>query len=437
MRPKGDTRSREWYKVGMKISPSEFEAHMEHATFPLAVAVSGGADSLALLLLAHELAQKKGSHVVALTVDHQLRTESTEEAHQVKQWAQDLGIQHVILDWVGDKPQSRLQESARKMRYALLTNWCKQNHMSALLLGHHQQDQEETFWLRLSAGSGLEGLAGMNKRTIKEDITCLRPLLDFSKERLQATLLDRSQAWIEDPSNHKPHFFRGRLRNFLQEEGLSASRLLQVMGKLRRDGDFIQLSLQMALKDMVFVHEGGYLTVNKRAFEGLHPAIGNRLLSALIQWFSDKDYAPRLVQIAGIRDKIQKGTSFTAGGIYWSFSLEEIKLYREKRAVTHRIPLCALHEQTLWDQRFWLDPQLTTSVPNTGEIGPLGAASFETKEINTLIPKYVWPTLPALWNEGKVVAIPHLCYSVPECGEDFRKFISLKPLFHDSLRFTI
>lgn len=402
---------------------------MAHATFPIAVAVSGGADSLALLLLAHELAQKKNSHVVALTVDHQLRAESTAEAHQVKQWAHDLGIQHVTLDWVGDKPQSRLQESARQMRYALLTSWCKQNHISTLLLGHHQQDQEETFWLRLSAGSGLEGLAGMKKCMMREGVNCLRPLLEFPKARLQATLLDRNQEWIEDPSNHKPSFFRGRLRMFLREEGLSSFRLFKVMEKFQTDGDFIQHSLHVALRDMVVVHDGGYLTVHKRAFEGLHPAIGNRLLSTLVQWFSDKDYAPRFAQVTGINDKIQREAAFTAGGIYWSFSAEEIKLYREKRAVAHRIPLASLHEHVLWDQRFWIDPQLTTLVPNTGEIGPVGAISCETKEINTLIPKYVWSTLPALWNEGKVVAIPHVCYSTPECGEDLRKFISVKPLF--------
>jgi tRNA(Ile)-lysidine synthase len=391
--------------------------------------VSGGADSLALLLLAHELAQKKGSHVVALTVDHGLRPESKKEAHQVKKWANDRGMQHVTLEWGGEKPLSRLQEKARVMRYQLLLNWCKQHHISTLLLGHHQQDQEETFWLRLSAGSGLDGLVGMKKSTLREGITCLRPLLNFSKERLQATLWAQNQEWIEDPSNHKPHFFRGRLRMFLQEEGFDSSRLHRVMTKFQTDKDFIHQVLQTTLQAIVEVHEGGYLTVQKKAFEELHPAITHRLLAALVQWFSNKDYAPRHAQVLTIMENLQKGLSFTSGGIYWTFSREHIRLYREKRAVAPKIPLSTLQENTLWDQRFWIDPYLKHHVPPTVEIGSLADTRLKTKKINSLIPKYVLSTLPALWAEGKVVAVPHLCYSAFECGEELQKFISAKPLF--------
>jgi len=421
----------------MKITLSEFEACLEGVTFPLAVAVSGGMDSLALLLLAHEFAQKRGSYVIGLTVDHGVRPESKEEASRVGQWAQERGIQHVILEWVGDKPLSRLQEKARKARYALLTEWCKQYQISTLLLGHHQQDQEETFWLRLSSGSGLDGLAGMKAQVVRDGVVFLRPLLDIPKERIKETLVGKNQEWIEDPSNQTPHFFRGRLRHFFHEEGLSPPRLLQVMKKLQLDADFIQESLKKAIETTVQVHNNGYLTVDKKSFNELHPAISKRVLAFLVQWFSNTDYAPRSTQVIGILDKIKKESPFTAGGIYWTSSREEIFLSREKRAIKDAFVVSQLHEKTLWDQRFWIDPRLSHYVSKESVIGALGSVPGLKKELTTSVLPRAWPTLPALWEKGKVVAIPHLCYDILKCGKDLRKFIYLKTLFHDSLRFTI
>lgn len=419
------------------ITPSEFECFLENADFPLAVAVSGGADSLALLLLSHELAQKKGSHVIALTVDHGLRAESKAEAIRVGNWAAARGIQHVVLSWDGDKPDSRLQESARKARYGLLTKWCQAHQISTLLLGHHQQDQEETFWLRLAAGSGLDGLSGMKKRILRDGIIFLRPLLDFPKERLEETLLEKNQEWIEDPSNQNSRFFRGRLRSFFSEEGLSSFRLSQVMKKFQVDTDYIQQSVKQAIKDRVQLHEEGYVTVKKDSFNELHPAIGKRLISFLVQWFSNPAYAPRESKVMGILGKIKEGHPFTAGGIYWTISREEIFLTREKRAIQEELPVLSLQEKTLWDQRFWIDVRLTQHVPKDIVIKPMGFIPGLRKEVNSCIPAHTWSTLPALWEKGKVVAVPHLCYDLLKCEKDLRKYIYLKPLFHDSLRITI
>lgn len=421
----------------MPLTLAEFEASLESTPFPVAVAVSGGVDSLSLLLLAHELAQKKGSYIVGLTVDHGLRPESKEEALLVKKWAQERGIKHVILEWVGDKPSSRLQERARNARYALLIEWCKEHQISTLLLGHHQQDQEETFWLRLSAGSGLDGLSGIKKCSVREGITFLRPLLNVPKERIKKILRGKNQEWIEDPSNQNPHFFRGRLRRFFQEEGLSSSRLTQVINKLQIDVDFIQTSLQETIENIVQAHESGYLTVKKDHFNNLHPALSRRLLSFLVQWFSRAEYAPRTTQVTEILNKIKRESPFTAGGIYWVFSHEAIFLIREKRAIKETVLISQLQKKTIWDQRFWIDPKLSQYVSKDVVIDLLGSVPGLNKEINTSIPKRVWFTLPALWEKGKVVAVPHLCYDLLRCGEDLKKFICLKPLFHNSLRFTI
>lgn len=127
----------------------------------LAVAVSGGPDSMALLLLAQEWAAARGGRVSALTVDHGLRAELSAEAAQVAQWAGLLGVSHVALTWIGDKPTADIQAAAREARYCLLEEWCAASGVFHLLLAHHRDDQAETFLLRLARGSGLDGLAAI------------------------------------------------------------------------------------------------------------------------------------------------------------------------------------------------------------------------------------------------------------------------------------
>ena len=420
----------------MTITSSEFTACLETCRGPIAVAVSGGADSLALLLLTHEWAQKKGEKIVALTVDHGLREESRNEALQVHKWAQERGIEHVVLEWIGEKPMSRLQEKARVVRYQLLTRWCKDNQFSTILLGHHQQDQEETFWLRLSSGSGLDGLSGMKKRIVRDGITFLRPFLGFSKEYLKAILMTENQVWIEDPSNQNSQFFRGRFRTFLEAEGLSNQRLTNTMEKLKVDADFIHDSLQKAIQTTVQVYEGGYLSLRKKSFEELHPALAKRLIPFLMQWFSCAHYFPRSIQVDIILEKLKASSPFTAGGIYWLQREKEVFLLREVSAIEEKLSLFQLQGRTLWDNRFWIDPLIKKYVSQETYLASLGSCPGLKKEVTSSIPSHIWPTLPALWFEGKVVSVPHLCYDV-KSGVDFHKFFYLKPLFHDSLRFTI
>lgn len=412
----------------MLISLLEFEACLGDVSFPLAVATSGGVDSLALLLLTHKVAQKKGQRIVALTVDHGLRDQSKNEALLVQQWAQEKGIEHVILEWNGVKPHARLQEKARDARYRLLLGWCKNHQIPTLLLGHHQQDQEETFWLRLASGSGLEGLSGMKKRVKREGIVCLRPLLGFSKERLFATLTAEKHPWIQDPSNQSVQFFRGRFRSFLHEEGLSQQRLTHVMEKLQIDADFIQTSLQEALKTVVHLYQEGYISIEKQAFEELHPALSKRLLSFLMRWYSGAPYPPRSSQIEMILEKIKSASPFTAGGIYWLPRPKEILLLREISAIKEKILLSDLKKTTLWDHRFWIDPDIQKNVSRETLLAPLGDGIPFKKEINSSIPPRVWPTLPAIWLNGEVVSVPHFCYT-QKMNVDFRKFFYLKSLF--------
>src|SRR5205823_2951019 len=143
----------------------------------LAVAVSGGPDSMALLLLADRWARQRGGEAWGLTVDHGLRPESAGEARIVAGWLAARGMAHEILVWSGDKPATGIQEAAREARYALLAGWCRAHGILHLLTAHHREDQAETYLIRRRAGSGVDGLAAMSAVRELPGCRIVRPLL--------------------------------------------------------------------------------------------------------------------------------------------------------------------------------------------------------------------------------------------------------------------
>lgn len=183
------------------------------ADAPLAVAVSGGPDSLALLLLA---TADRAPLVTALTVDHGLRPESAAEAAQVARTAATLGVPHRTLSWEGPKPAADLQSAARAARYTLLAAACADTGAGWLLTAHHADDQAETLLLRLARGSGLSGLAGTRAlRPLALGVTLARPLLGWRKAELVALCEAAGLTPAADPSNEDPRFDRTRARALL------------------------------------------------------------------------------------------------------------------------------------------------------------------------------------------------------------------------------
>ncbi len=204
----------------------------------IVLAVSGGPDSVALMLMAADWF-KTGAKppLYVATVDHGMRPESRHEAEQVAVWAAALGLPHRLLSWEGEKPKTRIQERARNARYALLCAYAAEVGADHLLTAHHADDQAETILFRLLRGSGLRGLAGMAVASMREGITHLRPLLDWTKADLVAFCHSRRQAYFEDPSNRNPAYARTRLRQLssvLAENGLDRNALLRLGARLAR-----------------------------------------------------------------------------------------------------------------------------------------------------------------------------------------------------------
>ena len=206
----------------------------------LLLAVSGGADSLAMMAMV--AAWSKGEHGVCprisiATVDHGLRAESADEVHYLAQIAGQLGLSHTVLRWDGEKPISGLQEAAREARYHLLAGHARTIGAEAVVLAHHAHDQAETVLMRLCAGSGITGLGGMDVKAQWRDCVLLRPFLDIAGHRLRATLEGFGLKPVEDPSNLNTRFARVRFRQAmsqLEAEGLDTVRLGRLAHRMRR-----------------------------------------------------------------------------------------------------------------------------------------------------------------------------------------------------------
>jgi tRNA(Ile)-lysidine synthase len=183
----------------------------------IGLAVSGGPDSLALLLLA---AEARPLRVEAATVDHALRSESRAEAEMVAKVCDRLGVPHRILtaNW-DERPETAIQERARAMRYRLLGEWARERRINTLLTAHHLDDQAETFLMRLARGAGVRGLAGMRRvsRAPGGGIAVVRPLLGWSHLELEAVCSAAGLEAIEDASNEDHRFERVRIRKALGE----------------------------------------------------------------------------------------------------------------------------------------------------------------------------------------------------------------------------
>ena len=210
----------------------------------LVLAVSGGPDSTALLVLAARWAKrlKRGPKLLAITVDHGLRPEAVREAAAVARTARHLGVSHRTLRWRGRKPRNGLQEAARNARYALLAQAAKREGIAHIVTAHTLDDQAETVLFRMARGSGLLGLAGMAPvaplpAQAGQGVFLIRPLLHIPKARLLATLKTAKIGYSEDPTNLDPRFTRPRLRTLmpaLAQEGLDARGLARLAMRLRR-----------------------------------------------------------------------------------------------------------------------------------------------------------------------------------------------------------
>ncbi len=309
----------------------------------LAVAVSGGADSMALALLADRWARTRHGRITALTVDHGLRADASAEARQVAKWLQGRGIVHVTLRWTGRKPATGIEAAARGARYPLLAEWCAGKGVLHLLTAHHREDQAETVALRAARLSGPDGRAGMAAIGEREELRLLRPLLPVGRDRLRATLDQERQGWIEDPMNRDPTFARARLRLAGTASGADAARLARAartagIGRAAREKDVANLLARAAAPD-----RSGGIVVDAAALAAADVEIGRRALARLVLAVGGGAYPPRSERLAALHASLRAGTldrARTLGGCRFAVACGRLRVTREgSRRVAGRTPL--------------------------------------------------------------------------------------------------
>jgi len=289
------------------------------ASEPVAVAVSGGPDSLALLLLAE---RAFGPATRALTVDHGLRPESAAEAAGVAGICARLGVPHATLVWTGAKPAANRQAAARAARYRLMGDWCAANGVAVLMTAHHADDQAETLLMRLARGSGSAGLAGIRMvNKINPEVTLLRPLLDMRCKMLKNLVADAGLAAIDDPSNADPAYDRTAARAVLAGvPWLDPRRLAASAAHLREADDALAWAADLGWRSRATRDRGAILVDAAGLPDELVRRLVVRALAELGVADPDGPAVARLIVRLAADGTATLGGVRASGGAVWRFA---------------------------------------------------------------------------------------------------------------------
>ena len=388
----------------------------------LAVAVSGGADSLSLCFLARDWTAARGGLVTALTVDHGLRPESAEEARQVAACMARHGIEHKVLSWLGEKPGTRLQEAARAARYRLMCGWCRDNAILHLLLGHHADDQAETVLYRLIRGSGLDGLTGMSAVADSAEVRLLRPLLGCRAADLRRFLRSYGEVWVDDPSNRDARFVRTHLRAMgpsLEAAGLGQPVLFAAAARMAAARTAMQASVVALLARCCRVHPMGFARLDRAVMAAAPVEIGAKALTRIVTMIGG---SKRECAAEGARRMYERlfraedRTNASLGRCLLVGDSPDVLVCRERR---HLPPPRFLHadEEILWDGRFRLKAmRLKERVAGPWHVRALQQEDWRMIRAHSATlaqqgtPTLVRSTLPVVCDEGGLVSAPHFAF---------------------------
>ena len=364
----------------------------------LAIAVSGGADSLALAVLADAWAQARGGSVLGLVVDHGLRTAAADEARLAEQVLTRLGIAVHRLRLAGLTHGPALAERARIARYTALIAACEAAGALHLLVGHHAADQAETVALRALRGSFSAGLAGMAALVELPTVRLLRPLLGVAPGTLRALLQAKSIGWIEDPSNRDPHALRVRLRLLAGDrDGPAVTRLAAAAAVAGAARQVTETQAAHRMAQAASLRPEGFAVLTRAA-------IPPTALGALIQAIGGAPYPPAPDAVAALA---AQPAPATLGGVRLLSAGRlgpGLLLVREIAAMASPVPAVA---GAIWDGRYRLARDATP--PGGAMLGTLGDEATWFRKRSRL-PSVVLRTLPALRVGQTLLAVPHLQY---------------------------
>jgi len=344
-------------EIAADFSPLLAERHV-------ALAVSGGSDSTALMHLASQWARTNHPGLVlsVLTVDHRLRADSAAEAEQVAGWASALGLPHHVLHWGEDpKPSTGLQAKARAARYGLMAQWCRASGAAALLTAHTLDDQAETVLMRLVRTTSPDSLAGIRPRGAWEGLPLLRPLLGTRRQALRDYLSGRGLSWIDDPSNADTRFERVRVRQALAVTGSGSvmpERLAALAARSARAAELLERMSSHWMAIWLQEDEAGICYLPAEHFRDLPPALAERILGKVIAHYGGGQGQAEAGELRRIVDWASSGEGpvrCTLAGALLGRRKTGIWVTREPGRVQTNPEIVPESGKLLWDKRFLVE----------------------------------------------------------------------------------
>ena len=299
------------------------------------IAVSGGPDSLALTALAKSYSYENKCKIYYVLVDHNLRRNSSNEAKSVKKL---LKKHQIILNILKNKKsiEKNIQSEARIVRYNLLKSFCKKKKIKTILTAHNLEDQVETFFIRLSRGSGLHGLSSMKQiNKIEGNINLTRPLLDFKKIKLIKISKLIFGKYYKDPTNENTKYLRTRIRNLqesLETSGINYDQVIRSIRNLASSRDTLDQYFNKIYKNTVN-KKNNMIMINLENFNKINQEMKMRVFKKAIKDFTKVYYSTRSKKIFNLIDKIKvkKNAKLTLGGCIVSREKNHIILKKEMK----------------------------------------------------------------------------------------------------------
>jgi tRNA(Ile)-lysidine synthase len=362
----------------------------------LAVAVSGGADSMFLTLITKQWAKKHKKQLVCLIVDHKLRKESSVEAKAVKDFLKSQGLACHILTWEGEKPKSNISNLARNKRYELLTDFCLQKNIQHLLVAHTKNDQAETVLMRIQRGSGIDGLSVMSHTRKLKNVNLIRPLLNINRTEIEMELTKAKWLWVNDPTNNNEKYLRVQVRNLinnLPDKHLWIDRLILLASNAARAKSYLNSRTNANMKKIVHFHKLRYATINLKNLLNLHEELKLRVLKKVLTKISGNTTIPRLNSLLGLLNKLESPSfkGATLLGCEIKLHKSELIIFRELKSIETKKPIS---NNTIWDQKYCITAQSKgLYVASLGKDG--------------------WSIIKKLYNLKKMTPFVEIIYSLP------------------------
>jgi len=365
----------------------------------LAVAVSGGGDSMALL---HLLAAR-GPNLRAVTVDHRLRAESAAEARMVGETCRKLGVAHDILEWQGWDHTGNTQAEARSARLRLISDWAHGVGVGQVALAHTLEDQAETLLIRLMRGSGVDGLSGMAAERTAHGLTWLRPLLEVRREALRDYLREIHVTWVDDPSNDDPHYTRVKIRQTMQALRLEPEGLAATATRLQMARKVLERDTSNLAAHCVTTNAAGEVILDPTDFDAAPEELRLRLLAAILRWISGAPYRPRLDNLRTLLADLATTSGQTLHGCVVRRKGGMLWFRREYAQVP---PPVSLAQTASWDGRWTVEAgEEAPPASHLGALGKTGLAQLtDWRECG--IAREALLTTPTLWQGETLVAAP-------------------------------